>query len=494
MQDFKLSELLDHEVTIQCHNFPDADTIASAFGVFTYLKWRGKNAKIIYSGAGKITKPSLLMMKKLLEIPIEHVKELPEIDALMLVDCQYGEGNVVKFPAKKIFALDHHEDGGGGFAGSIQSALGSCSTLIWRLLREENFPFKEFPQVANALYYGLYTDTCSFEEISHPLDRDMRDSLNFDQTTIDQMRFNNLTIDELTIAGNALACNRSNHEYSYAIFKAAACDQNILGFISDLALQVERVGVCIVYNSSPGGYRLSIRSCTREVMANEFAAYLANGGGHKQKAGGFISLEKVGDMGIDAYIENRTKAYFESYVLIDAASHNINVASMAQYVKNKIPVGYVPSTDIFQTGTPILIRTLEGDSDVIASPEIFLMIGNAGEVYPQERFFFDKNYDPLDEPFAPSDMVYSPTVRNKLTGISDDAVELSAHAKACVAKGTIHIHAEKLTKNTKVFTRWNPGGYMAGKIGDYLAVRSDNVNDVYIIAGDIFGKTYDACP
>lgn len=41
----KLSSLLDfNEIVIQCHDNPDADTIASGFGVYCYFKANGKKS------------------------------------------------------------------------------------------------------------------------------------------------------------------------------------------------------------------------------------------------------------------------------------------------------------------------------------------------------------------------------------------------------------------------------------------------------------------
>ena len=487
---FNLHKILDHEdIVIQCHNFPDADTIASGFAIDTYLKEHGKSSRLVYSGPAKITKPNLVKMVELLRIPIEHVSSLPPAGTLIMADCQYGESNVAKFDAETVFVLDHHEDKGEAYLGLIQSTLGSCSTLIWDMLTKTGFDLTKHPNVSSALYYGLLTDTNSFEEISHPLDKDMRDSVKFDQHIINTLRFNNLTIEELNIAGAALSCNKVNRQYGYAIFKAEACDQNILGFISDLALQVEGVGVCIVYNTLPSGYKLSIRSCIREVMANEFASFLAGGGGHRQKAGGYIPKDKLTETDIDNYIEIRTNEYFESYDVIDAANHSLDIASMSKFKKLQIPVSYVRSTDIFTEGTPMLIRTLEGDSDVYASDGIFLMIGLEGEVYPIKAEKFAQSYITTDQTFEHK-YSYSPTVKNKTTG---DVLQLESISKPCIPTGEVRIHAAPIAKNTKVFTSWNPFGYMFGKAGDFIATRANDPNDVYIIREDIFYKTYASC-
>ena len=485
---FRLSDLLGcKDIVIQCHNFPDADAISSGYAVHTFLKAHGKQARIVYSGSAEITKPNLTMMVKSLSVPIEHVKEMPHIGTLVMVDCQYGESNAAKLSADTVIIIDHHESVNGGYRGIINGNLGSCSTLIWDLLNKEAFEFQKYPEVSTALYYGLYTDTNGFEEIAHPLDKDMRDSLKFNRRIINTLRFNNMTITDLGIAGTALSRHEIVKQYSCAVFRADACDQNILGFIGDLALQVEGVDVCIVYNTLADGHRISVRSCTREVMASEFAAFLAGGGGHRQKAGGFISKAKTENFTIDVFIENSIRDYFDNCDIINADNHNLNTASMDKYRKRRIPVGFVKSTDVFTAGTPMLIRTLEGDAEAEASDDILLMVGIMGEVYPIQTDKFTKSYTMTDDHFEP-DFEYSPTVRNKITG---DSVELVAYIKPCVAEEEICIYAMPAAKNTKVFTAWNTEGYMYGKSGDYIAVRADDRKDVYIIRKDIFIKSYE---
>ena len=65
-----------------------------------------------------------------------------------------------------------------------------------------------------------------------------------------------------------------------------------------------------------------------------------------------------------------------------------------------------------------------------------------------------------------------------------------AYAGSCIAKGGSGIYAKKLDHRVKVFTRWDPDKYYLGVEGDYLAVRADDPSDIYVIAKDIFHKTY----
>lgn len=490
---FTLAKITCPEITIQCHDNPDADALASAFALYTYFRHEGKSAKIIYSGKFEISKPNLLEMLIQLQIPAEFVAPPAKFPFLLIADGQYGAGNVTRFDAQMVCVIDHHMEENPRFdAGVINSALGSCSTLVWDLLRKENFPFEKYPDVSTALYYGLFTDTASLSEIYHPLDRDMRDSLTYNRGLIKRLQNTNISPEELIIAGGALSNFIKDDEHRFAIFKSEPCDPNILGFISDLALQVNGIDTCVVYNVQPEGAKLSIRCCARDVMASDFADFLTrgvgSGGGHLDKAGGFILKKNVADL--DEFIRTKSKEYFASYEIIDATNHSIDTKKMTLCRKLKITVGCALSSDIFPAGTPVTVRALEGDEHITASDEIYLMVGILGELYPitaekfRRGYVFSKN----DFDVKIGELDYSPTVRNQTTG---EVKEISEFVKPCTAIGEVRVFAAPLLRNTKVFTRWNPDGYMYGRKGDFIVVREDDYNDVYIIREDIFNMTYE---
>ena len=105
----KLSELLAYDnIVIQCHDNPDADTIACGFGVYLYLKSKGKEPRLIYGGQNVIRKTNLVMLIRDLKIPIEHVDYLHKPELLVMVDCQYHSGNSAVFEAEHIAVIDHH--------------------------------------------------------------------------------------------------------------------------------------------------------------------------------------------------------------------------------------------------------------------------------------------------------------------------------------------------------------------------------------------------
>ena len=500
---FRLSDLLTHDnIIIQCHNNPDADAIASGFAVYTYLQQHSKSVRLIYSGFDKITKSNLKLMIERLQIPIEHIQNVESEPCLLVcVDCQYGESNVAEIKAKAIAIIDHHIEVNNQrdlAYCDIRPHLGSCSTVVWNLLENEGFNFSQNCNIATALYYGLFTDTIDFTTLSHPTDKDMRDALteHCDLSLIKQLSQCKYTVSELEIAGVALLRNLNDTKKRYAIFKAEQCDPNILGVISDFAVQADTIDVCIVYNiTTDGKAKLSVRSHTREVMASEFVEFLTRnvggGGGHREKAGGTIiksDIEKL-NMNIEAFIEKRAAKYFSSYDSVYAKNHNLDLSGMAQYQKKILPRGFVVSTDVFASGTPILIRTLEGDSQVKSAPDLYLMIGIEGEVYPIKAEKFDLSYARCDLKPHVNSVTYTPTVKNENTG---EVKQLLPFMNSCLPLGAgSPVYAVQLTKRTKVFNDWNPNGYMLGEVGDYIAVRVDDGNDVYIVKGFIFDLTYE---
>ena len=296
----KLSKLLKYDhIIVQCHDNPDADAIASGFGIYTYLKMHDKKVRLVYGGRNVIRKSNLVMMVKELNIPIENVRHTSgeePAELLVTVDCQYGEGNVTLYPAQNVAVIDHHRISKAmPKMHEVQSNLGACSTLVWNMLKEEGIDPNEDERLATALYYGLFTDTGNLEEIYHEKDMELRDTAKFNTSLLTRLRNANISIEELETAGAALLRCDYNEQYRFAVVKAGPCDPNVLGLISDMVLEVDSIDVCVVFSIQANGVKLSIRSCDPRIKANELAAKLCrdigSGGGHLIKAGGTLQME-----------------------------------------------------------------------------------------------------------------------------------------------------------------------------------------------------------
>ena len=329
---------------------------------------------------------------------------------------------------------------------------------------------------------------------------DMREALPYDKSLITLFRNSNLSLKELEIAGIAMIRYSYNDDYEFAVIKAQPCDPNILGLISDFLLQVDIIKTCVVFNETGDGYKLSVRSCIKEVNASELASYLTenigSGGGHYEKAGGFVSMklyeEHYPTLHAEGYFNNRMTEYFDSFTVIYSNEYEADTSDMKLYHKRKIPVGFVKAAQVLPIGTPITIRTLEGDINLTVEEDLYIIIGIKGEVYPNHRAKFEQSYMELNQKYTSSgygvNSEYVPMIKNRSDG--KDMV-LTDYAMMCVPTGEVQIYARPLTKGVKVFTAWDKEKYMLGRPGDYLAVRRNDLHDVYVVEKDIFAKTYD---
>ncbi|MBR6257454.1 MAG: DHH family phosphoesterase [Lachnospiraceae bacterium] len=487
------------DIVVQCHDNPDADALACGLTMKWYFKKQGIDARIIYSGEHRIQKTNLLKMIEQLKMDIEYVTELKSKPELLLcVDCQYGESNVTRFEAENIAVIDHHQVSGELPALSeVRSNYGSCSTVLYVLLRKEKISINEDPNIATALYYGLMTDTGCFEEISHPADRDLRDNAVFTQNKITVMRNSNLSKEELLIAGDALKKAVFSDTYTYGIVETRPCDPNILGIISDMLLEVDGVDTCLVYSVQKFGVKISVRSCTKEIKASELAACITEGygggGGHVIKAGGFLKRDLLErDMPYDResiaeLMNKRMLEYHRDSEVKYAGNKEIDVTDFKRYVKKEVHVGYVEAAKVVKSGNKQTIRTLEGDVDVKVDDDVIIILGVVGETYPISREKFERSYRLDDEPYVfPGE--YPPAMVDTKNG---ERYELLPHVKSCVGGGGGGIYAKPLDHRIKIFTTWDPDNYYLGVKGDYLAVRTDDRKDFYIIAKDIFEKSYE---
>ena len=494
----RLSDLLAHDsVAIQCHTIPDADALASGFGLCRYFEAAGKRPLFFYGGP-PVVKPNLLGMIEAFKIPVRHDPGRQEWDGLLItVDCQYGAGNVSRVTARDVAVIDHHiQEKELPPLCDLRPWLGSCATLVWDLLRQESFSIDR--GLATALHYGLFTDTNGFSEMRHPLDRDMWDTLAVDENVLKRLKLSNLSLADLSQVSAALSDIAVDQELRFALISAPPCDPNILGFISDLSMQVDTVDLAVAYSPLPNGdVKFSVRTSVRETKASELAAWLAegvgSGGGHREKAGGYIAGRKYqecfGDKPIRAYCQESVRDYCRVFKIVDCANPAglrdwPDIRLMKTYRKLPLRLGFVPCSELFEKCCDLQLRMLEGDMDVRADENAILMIGIMGEVYLMERDTFARNYRIVEEPYAP-ELLYAPTVLNKNTG---KRISLLEHTRACIGIGTDAVKALRLDERVKVFTRWDKENYFSGNPGDWLVGRS--AEDLYIVTAAVFERIY----
>lgn len=490
------------DIVVQVHDNPDADAVGSGYAIYTYFKSKGKNVRLVYGGKNRVSKINMKLLIEELEIPLEYVGDrdtlvIGDKGLLITVDCQYGEGNVQMFWASNVAMIDHHSTGRkSDEMAEIRNNLVSCATVCYALLKNEGYDINAYTRVATALFYGLYMDSSQLSEISHPLDRDMVDFLKYDKMLVNKLKYANFDLSELETAGIAISNNNYMEKYRLAVVMSKPCDPNILGVIGDFVIQVDSINTCVIYNECFGGYKLSVRSCTLEVAANELVTLLTagigNGGGHINKAGGFISEARFNEeyegKDIKEYIFEKAEEYYNGYNVVNYSRPLEDYSGFKPYRKKNGICGYVPTTEVFEKGTECKIRTLEGDVFVTCREDIYLMIGQCGEVYPIEKAVFESKYRPLEDAYIKK-VEYTPSVINMTMGTT---TELMTYAKQCINDDKSVLMAREIDKFTKVFTSWDYESYMAGNKGDMLCYREGSPQDIYVIRRDIFEMTYDS--
>lgn len=492
-----------HPITIQCHDNPDADAIGSGYGLYRYFADKGCRVRLIYSGHNKIQKANLKLMIDKLNIPIEYIAAATQktMEGLLVtVDCQYGAGNVTHFKADRVAVIDHHpmeiQDLD---LFRIQPNLGSCATLVWSMLMEAGYPVSGDINLGTALYYGLYMDTNQFSELCNPLDMDMRDNVTVNKALMKQFRHSNLSLKELEIASIAMLRYHYNEEHRFAVIQAQPCDPNILGLISDFLLQVDEIDVCVVYNVRGDGFKFSVRSCIKEVNANELAGCLAenigSGGGHYEKAGGFISIKQYEKqypgLHSEAYFNNRMTEYFDSFTIMSARDMHLDMKRMKKYRRRKEPICCLRATDVAKPGFRISIRTQKGSVDSIVKEGLYFAIERDGTVHPMWESHFESCLSYTEQKISKEyyeDTEYMPTIK---AGMDDRLYLLEDYARMCMPRESFCIYAMALDKCVKLFPEWDEDKYMLGMPGDYLAASMEDSGNVFIEPGDNFFKRFE---
>ncbi len=499
----KLSDLLEYsEIWIQCHDNPDPDTIGSGYALYLYFKAKDKDVNLFYSGKNVITKSNIRILTESLEIPLKYLSpgeaaRLKVKGLLLTVDCQYGSGNVTHVDADHIATIDHHPmESGIGDNIRINAGLGSCATLVWQMLCEEKSPIIENRKVCTALYYALYTDTNQFSELFGSDDLDMRDSLVYDGRLIEKLRKTNLSLKELEIAGAAMKNYFYDKDNRYAIIKTLTCDPNVLGLIADFLMQVGEIDICVVYNEIEDGYKLSVRSCISQVNSNELAETLTDqigtGGGHYEKAGGFISKRlyesKYGNLDTDEYFKICLTEYCESFEMIMGNDYRFpKDKTLRDYKRIDRPFLIIMPENFLNIGEMVTLRWGKISQDLEVVGGEFWSLEQGGYVQRLSREIFYDLFKIVNEPISEdfSDIKGLPTVRSWADG---KVYSIAGYATVCRPKKELTATGMKLTRNVKLFPEWAQERYITGYSGDYIMCGNDKY--IFIEPGRFFDRNY----
>lgn len=291
------------EIYIQTHNFPDPDAIASAYGLKQLFNHYGIKSTLCYEG--KIDKLSTSKMLEEFGIEMFAYDELKgvmkETDPIVCVDSQKNAGNITDFIGDEIACVDHHPT----FVEVEYQykdirICGACASLIAGYYKELGIEPDE--KTATALLYGLKMDTMQFTRGVTELDIEMFDYLftRSNQRTISVLEHNVMEFGDLKAYGAAIENIQVFSQFGFTVIPFP-CPDALIATLADFILALQEVDVVVVGSKRTDGLKLSVRSEVPEVHAGyltrDALTDIGNGGGHAMMAGGFVSKEKLTEMG-----------------------------------------------------------------------------------------------------------------------------------------------------------------------------------------------------
>jgi len=299
-----------NEVFIQGHDFPDADSIASAYGMMRLLEHKGIESDILY--VGMIEKFTISRMLDVLDIKIvldEHEPRLTEDDHIIIVDAQKFNSNIKDITGDEVVCIDHHPittDPEYMFY-DIRPNVGACSSIIASYFFEAGIiPDKK---TATALIYGIKMDTLGLKRGANVFDIEMFSRLfpYADTEILLQLQSNKMKFEDLIAFGEAIRNIQVYDNIGFARLDVK-CSDGLIAEISDFILDLHEVEFCIIYAIRNNGVKLSVRSELSDINAGVVIAGaldgIGSGGGHAEMAGGFIPVSNVTDQ-LDENIRSR---------------------------------------------------------------------------------------------------------------------------------------------------------------------------------------------
>ncbi len=296
----------DRRFILATHEKPDGDALGSMAAMQGLLRALGKDS-VMFISPGDLPLPdeySFFALAGMVSEPPPDVRER----TVVFLDC----GNVDRNPAgvlrdsPLLLNIDHHHDN--THFGTINHVVpgASCTAeIVWELMHE--LDFSPTPEIAEALYVGLITDTGRFMyENTSPRAHEMAAELleaGVDVPGVYRRLYEDMTIGKLALLGIALepgssATTTTSSRWSYlsaADFAAAgAQESDSEGVIDHLrALRGTKVAVLVreVLRGERAGQRKVSLRATDERVDVSLIARAQGGGGHTRAAGFSTAME-----------------------------------------------------------------------------------------------------------------------------------------------------------------------------------------------------------
>lgn len=295
--------------SIVIHRNPDGDALGSALSLAYYLRRSNHQVSVI--------SPS--------DYP-EYLSWMPDIDKVIIADNELKDSKFKLFQSELIFCLDfnnldrvdvvalqiaeakcpvilldHHEDPV-FFADLMYTDIkvSSTSELLFKFFRELDPHFKPDVQLASHMLTGIITDTGSFRYNINaglfPIVGELV-STGVDYPAIQQLINNNFSTKQIQLLGYCLDKRMEIiPEFQTAIiyldkqdFKDFRIARGDTEGIVNYPLMIKNIAVSIFITEQLNQIKFSFRS-KGDIAVNKFATLHFQGGGHKNAAGGQLTI------------------------------------------------------------------------------------------------------------------------------------------------------------------------------------------------------------
>jgi phosphoesterase RecJ-like protein len=291
------------------HENPDGDALGSMLGMTLGLRELGKD--VVMHLAGEAPLPAEFGFLPLDELRRDLPDDLDE-RVLLAVDCanerRIGPGRDAVEGARLVVDVDHHHDNSRfGGANLIVAEASSTAEIVRDLLAGLGVPLT--PEIAEALYVGLVTDTGRFQ-YANTSPKALRLAAELVEAGADvhgifRNVYETVQIAKLKLLGRALeraqVYEGGRIVVSYLLrgdFAAVGAVEPYSEGIIDYLRQAEGAELVALIREPPtdGGptHRISLRSSKDEVDVSAIARQ-QGGGGHRQAAG-FSSEQSIDEI------------------------------------------------------------------------------------------------------------------------------------------------------------------------------------------------------
>ena len=283
---------------ILTHQFPDGDTLGSAYALCEMLQQKGKKAKVLINGN---------MPAKFVYLEAGTDKTDFEHKTVISVDVADSKllGELEVYTPQIVLAIDHHETHKQFAENSYVKCLASNCENIFELGNLLNITFTK--TIANAIYTGMATDTGCFKFTNTTAETHIVaaklmqygcDAHKINKAMFDTVSKNKKAL-EAYVIGNMQYYHNDEVAFAYTtkeILERFDISEDQVEGISAIPRTIEGVKVGITLREKDEtSFKISIRS-NDDICANQICARFG-GGGHKAAAGCVIegTVEQVRD-------------------------------------------------------------------------------------------------------------------------------------------------------------------------------------------------------